>query len=129
MVQEVFFFTEKAYSGYPHDVAAQRGYTALMLPNAYFDPAKAHDFIVTTWTTPGPFHQVITGTPDSIIPKLQKVIDVVNPAWLVLWAREGLMSHAAAMRSIELLGKEVIPAIKGYQPSSDGQQGARENNS
>jgi alkanesulfonate monooxygenase SsuD/methylene tetrahydromethanopterin reductase-like flavin-dependent oxidoreductase (luciferase family) len=62
-------------------------------------------------------HQVITGTPDSIIPKLQKVIDVVNPAWLVLWAREGLMSHAAAMRSIELLGKEVVPAIKAYQPN------------
>ena len=40
MVQEVFFFTEMAYSAYPQDVAAQRGYTALMLPNAYFDPAQ-----------------------------------------------------------------------------------------
>ena len=72
-------------------------------------------------------HQVITGTPDTIIPKLQKVIDVVNPAWLVLWAREGLMSHTAAMRSLELLGKEVVPAIKGYQPSSDSHKGAWEN--
>jgi hypothetical protein len=74
-------------------------------------------------------HQVITGTPDSIIPKLQKVIDVVNPAWLVLWAREGPMSHGAAMRSIELLGKEVIPAIKAYQPHGDGQPEAGEPNS
>ena len=65
----------------------------------------------------------------AFIPKLQKVIDVVNPAWLVLWAREGPMSHAAAMRSIELLGKEVIPAIKAYQPRSDDPQGAREHNS
>ena len=31
-------------------------------------------------------HQVITGTPDTVIGKLQKVIDVVDPAWLVLWA-------------------------------------------
>jgi alkanesulfonate monooxygenase SsuD/methylene tetrahydromethanopterin reductase-like flavin-dependent oxidoreductase (luciferase family) len=60
--------------------------------------------------------QVITGTPDTVIAKLKRVIDVVHPAWLVLWAREGPMAHAAAMRCLELLGKEVIPAIKEYQP-------------
>ena len=43
MVQEIFFFTEMAYSAYPQDIAAQRGYTALMLPNTYFDPGKAHE--------------------------------------------------------------------------------------
>ena len=42
MVKEVFFFTEMAYSAYPQDIAEQRGYTALMLPNAYFEPQKAH---------------------------------------------------------------------------------------
>jgi alkanesulfonate monooxygenase SsuD/methylene tetrahydromethanopterin reductase-like flavin-dependent oxidoreductase (luciferase family) len=60
--------------------------------------------------------QVITGTPDTVIARLKRVIDVVHPAWLVLWAREGPMAHAAAMRCLELLGKEVIPAIKEYQP-------------
>jgi alkanesulfonate monooxygenase SsuD/methylene tetrahydromethanopterin reductase-like flavin-dependent oxidoreductase (luciferase family) len=65
-------------------------------------------------------HQVVTGTPDTVIAKLKHVIDVVNPAWLVLWAREGPMSHAAAMRCLELLGKEVIPAIKAYQPNAEG---------
>jgi len=33
------------------------------------------------------------------------------------------MSHAAAMRSLELLGKEVIPAIKDYQPNVEGDEG------
>ena len=33
------------------------------------------------------------------------------------------MPHAAAMRWMELLGKEVIPAIKGYQPNSDARKG------
>jgi hypothetical protein len=56
-------------------------------------------------------HQVITGTPDRVIAKLQKMIDVVNAAWLVLWAREGLMPHAA-VRRLEPLGMEVISAIK-----------------
>ena len=61
--------------------------------------------------------QVVTGAPDTVIAKLKRVIDVVNPAWLVLWAREGPMPHTAAMRCLELLGKEVIPAIKEYQPT------------
>jgi len=43
MVQEVFFFTEMAYSAYPQDIAEQCGYTALMLPNRHFDPQKARD--------------------------------------------------------------------------------------
>jgi hypothetical protein len=55
-----------------------------------------------------------------VLAKLKRVIDVVNPAWLVLWAREGPMPHAAAMRCLELLGKEVIPAIKDYQPNVEG---------
>jgi hypothetical protein len=29
------------------------------------------------------------------------------------------MPHAAAMRCLELLGKEVIPAIKDYQPKAE----------
>ena len=39
-----------------------------------------------------------------------------DPAELILWAREGPMSQKAGMRSIELLAKEVIPAIKEYVP-------------
>ena len=60
--------------------------------------------------------QVITGAPDTVIKKLKKVIDVVDPAWLILWPREGPMSHDNAIRGMELLGKEVIPAIKEYVP-------------
>jgi hypothetical protein len=47
---------------------------------------------------------------------LKRVIDVADPASLILWAREGPMSQQAGMRSIELLAKEVIPAIKEYAP-------------
>jgi hypothetical protein len=82
------------------------------------------------WAARHHYPYLALNTSLEVTPKIWKLyaetaaIDVVNPAWLVLWAREGLMSHAAAMRSLELLGKEVIPAIKGYQPSSDSQQGA-----
>ena len=60
--------------------------------------------------------QIITGAPDTVIEKVKKLVDVVDPSWLVFWGREGKMSHDTAMRSIELLGKEVIPALKEYVP-------------
>lgn len=61
-------------------------------------------------------NQVITGDPDTVIKKLKHMIDIVDPGWLILWAREGPMSHANAVRGMELLGREVIPAIKEYVP-------------
>ena len=65
-------------------------------------------------------NQIITGSPDTVIKKLKRMIDVVDPAWLILWPREGPMSHANAVRGMELLGKEVIPAIKEYAPQPTG---------
>ena len=60
-------------------------------------------------------YQIVTGNPDTVIKKLKHVIDVVDPSYLVLWGREGEMSHDSAVRCIDLLGQEVIPAIKEYQ--------------
>ena len=59
--------------------------------------------------------QIITGTPATVIEKLKKVIDLIDPGYIVLWGREGPMSHKVAMRSIDLMTQEVIPAIKEYQ--------------
>jgi hypothetical protein len=33
----------------------------------------------------------------------------------MVWGREGPMSHEVAVRGIDLLGQEVIPAIKAYR--------------
>ena len=68
-------------------------------------------------------YQIVSGNPDTVIRKLRHIVDVVDPAHLVLWGREGLMSHEAAMHSIDLLTREVIPAIKAYTP--DREQGRR----
>ena len=59
--------------------------------------------------------QIITGNPDTVIRKLKIALDVVDPGSLVLWGREGPMSHEVAMRSIDLMTQEVIPAVKEYQ--------------
>ena len=61
-------------------------------------------------------YQIVTGNPDTVIEKLKRVINLMDPAYLILWGREGRMSHKTAMRCIDLLGSEVIPALKEYEP-------------
>ena len=39
------------------------------------------------------------------------MITELNPGYLHIYGNEGAMAHKDAMRSIELLGKEVIPAL------------------
>ena len=60
-------------------------------------------------------YQIVTGNPDTVVKKLKHVIDIVDPSYLVLWGREGPMSHETATHCIDLLGQEVIPAIKEYE--------------
>ena len=55
---------------------------------------------------------VIVGTPDTVIEKLTYVMENLNPGYLLIYGNEGPMAHKDSMRSIELLGKEVIPALK-----------------
>jgi len=50
------------------------------------------------------------------VKKLQHIIDLVDPGYLTFWGREGLMSHDAAIHGIDLMTREVIPAIKAYRP-------------
>ena len=64
-------------------------------------------------------YQIVSGNPDTVVKKLQHIIDLVDPGYMTFWGREGLMSHAAAIRSIDLMTREIIPAIKAYQPDRD----------
>ena len=40
------------------------------------------------------------------------MVEHLNPGYLLIYANEGPMPHEDCMRSIELLGKEVIPPLK-----------------
>jgi hypothetical protein len=43
---------------------------------------------------------------------------------MIFWDREGLMSHDVAVRGIDLMTREVIPAIKAYK--ADREKGRHE---
>jgi hypothetical protein len=60
-------------------------------------------------------YQIVTGNPDTVIRKLKHIIDLVDPGYMIFWGREGPMSHKVAMHAIDLMTKEVIPAVKAYQ--------------
>ena len=53
---------------------------------------------------------VIVGSPETVTRKLTETITKLNPGYLHIYGNEGAMPHKDVMRSIELMGKEVIPA-------------------
>jgi len=57
---------------------------------------------------------IVTGGPETIIQKFKHIIDRTDPGYFVFWAREGKKTHEATMRGIELLGTEVMPALRDH---------------
>lgn len=58
-------------------------------------------------------YQMIAGTPDSVIPKLKKVIDVLRPGIFSFWL-DGPVSAKDRRRCLELLDRDVIPALRDF---------------
>ena len=61
------------------------------------------------------YYNIVVGRPETVIKKLKYVIERLKPGYLFLWGNDGAMPHQEVMRSIELLGKEVAPAVKEIQ--------------
>ena len=54
----------------------------------------------------------IMGDPDHAIAQLRKVLEQTRPGIVSFYATDGHISHRDNMRNIELIGKEVIPAMR-----------------
>jgi alkanesulfonate monooxygenase SsuD/methylene tetrahydromethanopterin reductase-like flavin-dependent oxidoreductase (luciferase family) len=57
-------------------------------------------------------YHLVVGSPQTVIEKLGYMQERLGFGSLLLEAQAGAMSHQDTMRSLELLGKEVIPALK-----------------
>ena len=55
---------------------------------------------------------IITGTPKTVLPKIRNVLEYLRPGSIFLWDGDGSMSHEDAMRSLRLMGEEVLPAVR-----------------
>ena len=57
-------------------------------------------------------YTIITGTPDTVLPKIRHVLEYLRPGSVFFWDGDGAMTHEDSMRSLRLMGEEVIPAVK-----------------
>ena len=54
----------------------------------------------------------IIGSPDTVIKDLREVLSVMRPGILAIWTNDGTISHEDSMRCLELMGQEVLPALR-----------------
>ena len=54
---------------------------------------------------------IIIGSPETVTRTLANTIEHLSPGYLILIGSDGNIPHEDIMRSIELLGKEVVPAL------------------
>jgi alkanesulfonate monooxygenase SsuD/methylene tetrahydromethanopterin reductase-like flavin-dependent oxidoreductase (luciferase family) len=57
-------------------------------------------------------YHLVVGNPDSVIRQLRHIKDTLGVGSLLLEAQGGRLSHQDTMTSLELMGREVIPALK-----------------
>ena len=57
---------------------------------------------------------IVVGSPDTVIARVKEIMDFLRIGSVFFWDGEGAMSHKESMRSIRLMGEEVIPALKEY---------------
>ncbi len=57
-------------------------------------------------------NRVIIGSPDTVIKKIRKMLTEVRPGILGVWTNDGTISHKDTMRCLQLMEKEVLPAVK-----------------
>ncbi len=55
---------------------------------------------------------IITGTPKTVLPKIRSVLEYLRPGSVFFWDGDGAMTHDDQMRSLRLMGQEVIPAVR-----------------
>ena len=57
-------------------------------------------------------YTIISGTPKTVIPKIRHVLEYLRPGTVFFWDGDGAMTHDDQMRSLRLMGEEVIPAVR-----------------
>ena len=57
-------------------------------------------------------YTIISGTPDTVIPKIRHVLEYLRPGTIFFWDGDGAMTHEDSMRSLRLMGSDVLPAVK-----------------
>lgn len=63
--------------------------------------------------------QIIAGTPEQVIAKLKYIMEATRPGIFAFWGNDGKVTHEDSMRCIQLLGQEVMPAVRDFAKQLD----------
>ncbi len=114
------FSTDSRYPGQPNYEALDRMGRELAAAGARW---VRLEFIVQQ--SAGTFDEqiakksIITGTPETVIPKVREVLEYIRPGSVFFWDGDGAMTHEDSMRSLRLMGEEVIPAMREISKELD----------
>jgi alkanesulfonate monooxygenase SsuD/methylene tetrahydromethanopterin reductase-like flavin-dependent oxidoreductase (luciferase family) len=113
-----FMWMQGEFTGLAHPVWAN--------PSGYFSPSGRRGFVeFAVGRAKNPrgnptFEQqvadtmIIAGTPDEVIGRLKHLIEHTRPGIMGIWGNDGTVSAVDRRRCIELLVKEVMPAVKEH---------------
>ena len=57
-------------------------------------------------------YSIISGTPKTVLSKIRHVLEYLRPGSVCFWDGDGAMTHDDQMRSLRLMGEEVLPAVR-----------------
>ena len=76
------------------------------------DSADRHKDVETNYRELLEADAIITGTPKTVLPRIRHILEYIRPGSVFFWDGDGSMSHEDAMRSLRLMGEEVLPAVR-----------------
>ena len=57
-------------------------------------------------------YSITSGTPKSVLPRIRHILEYLRPGSIFFWDGDGSMTHEDQMRSLKLMGQEVLPAVR-----------------
>ncbi len=54
----------------------------------------------------------VVGTPESVVPKIRHVLDMLRPGSVIFWHGDGDFTHEETARGVRLMGEYVLPAVR-----------------
>jgi alkanesulfonate monooxygenase SsuD/methylene tetrahydromethanopterin reductase-like flavin-dependent oxidoreductase (luciferase family) len=76
------------------------------------DPLRGGGVDAATYEAILASNRIIVGSPDTFVRKMRDVLSVIRPGILGIWTNDGSISHDDTMRCLELMGQEVLPALR-----------------
>jgi len=107
-----FFWQNGALNKQPREWMAPPGYASIDFAGIRRLRAVSKPVDSQAYREAQDNYQVVVGTPEQVIEKLRYVRECLGVGHMCLWAHDGYMTHEDTVRCIELLGKEVLPALR-----------------